>query len=218
MAIGVNWAEIWAPVWGPVWVSTLVEVPNVVGETQADGTSILEAAGFVVAVETAHSSSVAAGKIISQSPSAGSEASAGATVTITVSLGEQAQEFFTGGFAVAFEREQARRRREARERAEREAEAERIEEETTREIARLLREQEARDARRDELDRLSRLVGAYARRGVEATLSDRVQKAIARAAAKRTTWALLALEREMRRAQEEERFILEALRLALDHD
>lgn len=68
----------------------LVEVPDVVGETQAAGTADLEAVLFVVAVETAYSSSVAAGIIISQNPAAGVEAVEGYTVTITVSLGARA--------------------------------------------------------------------------------------------------------------------------------
>jgi len=88
MAIGVNWAEVWGPVWKEVWVSTLVEVPDVVGETQAAGTATLEGEGFVVAVSTAYSSTVAAGLIISQDPVGGVEYPAGGTVEIVVSLGE----------------------------------------------------------------------------------------------------------------------------------
>lgn len=67
----------------------LVTVPDVVGDSQAAGTLELETALFVVAVQTAYSSTVAAGTIISQSPTAGSEALEGSTVTITVSLGPQ---------------------------------------------------------------------------------------------------------------------------------
>jgi hypothetical protein len=65
----------------------LVTVPDVVGDDQATGTSTLEGAGFVVAVQSAYSGSVAAGDIISQSPTAGSEAEEGSTVTIVVSIG-----------------------------------------------------------------------------------------------------------------------------------
>lgn len=80
------WATgAWA---GTAWAESGVEVPDVVGETQAAGTATLEGEGFVVAVDTAHSSTVAAGDIISQSPSAGAEVPAGSTVTIIVSLGE----------------------------------------------------------------------------------------------------------------------------------
>jgi hypothetical protein len=58
---------------------------------------------------------------------------------------------------------------------------------------------------------------ARARREVdESALSERVQKAITKAATKQTAWALFTLEREIRRAQEEEEFILQALQIALD--
>lgn len=66
----------------------LVPVPDVVGQSQASGTAELEGDLFVVAVETAYSSTVPAGDIISQQPTAGTEAVEGSTVTITVSLGE----------------------------------------------------------------------------------------------------------------------------------
>lgn len=100
MAIGTNWAEVWDPVWGPVWQGSaaLVEVPDVIGETQAAGTATLEGVAFVVAVETAYSSTVAAGLIIEQSPAAGIEAAEGSTVTITVSLGPQQGRTPAGGY------------------------------------------------------------------------------------------------------------------------
>ncbi len=65
----------------------LVTVPDVVGNTQAVGTATLQGSGFVVAVQNAYSGVVAAGNIISQSPTAGSSAASGSTVTIVVSLG-----------------------------------------------------------------------------------------------------------------------------------
>lgn len=71
--------------------ASLVTVPDVVGDVQVSGTLELEAAGFVVAVTFAYSSSVQAGLIISQDPSGGSEAALGSTVTITVSLGDSAR-------------------------------------------------------------------------------------------------------------------------------
>jgi hypothetical protein len=69
--------------------TVLVEVPDVVGQSQASGTAELEGEGFAVAVREAYSSTVAAGLIIEQSPAAGADAPEGSTVTITVSLGEQ---------------------------------------------------------------------------------------------------------------------------------
>src|SRR5688572_30114513 len=65
----------------------LVEVPDVLGETQAAGTTELETALFVVSVTTAYSPSVAAGLIISQDPEGGEFAAEGSTVAIVVSLG-----------------------------------------------------------------------------------------------------------------------------------
>lgn len=63
-----------------------VSVPDVVGQTQAQGTTNLQAAGFVVVVQTAPSNQPA-GIITAQDPVGGSLALPGATVTITVSLG-----------------------------------------------------------------------------------------------------------------------------------
>jgi hypothetical protein len=83
------WAtNAWA---GTAWANQNppVEVPDVVGETQAAGTATLEGEGFVVAVVEAYSDSVALGSIVSQSPVGGSFAASGSTVTITVSLGPQ---------------------------------------------------------------------------------------------------------------------------------
>lgn len=74
---------------GTAWqASAPVTVPDVVGQTQAEATAALQAAGFVVAVVTAASSTVPIGAVISQAPTGGAEGTAGATVTITVSTGE----------------------------------------------------------------------------------------------------------------------------------
>ena len=62
-------------------------VPDVVGETQAQATTDIIAASFTVSVQTDYSSSVAAGLVISQSPTGGSTAVLGTAVTIVVSLG-----------------------------------------------------------------------------------------------------------------------------------
>lgn len=209
MAIGVNWKDIWAPVWKAVWTQTPpTEVPDVVGLTQAQGTADLEAAGFVVAVETAYSSVVAAGLIISQNPAAGSTPGTGATVTITVSLGEAPQpppqQDTSGGWAFFFRYERAReeRRRRRREQEEREEEARRIEDVTTREIALLMRQQEARDAERAELARLQALADRFA--GEPLGLPARARAAILRATERRTVNALQQMQREIERMFEEE--------------
>lgn len=62
-----------------------VEVPSVVGESEADARSELEAAGFVVTVTSAESDSVSSGYVIRQSLTGA--ANKGSEVTITVSTG-----------------------------------------------------------------------------------------------------------------------------------
>ena len=63
------------------------QVPNVVGLSQSDAESTLDAAGFAVVTTKASSTSVPAGDVISQSPAAGTVMAAGASVTIQVSSG-----------------------------------------------------------------------------------------------------------------------------------
>jgi hypothetical protein len=121
----------------------------------------------------------------------------------------------TGGWTTAINRELQRRASERRRRKKLEEESEAIEAETDRQIALLLREQEAKDARKAELERLSALVASIDLRAELPELSERVQKAIKVAATKQTTWALFQLERELQRAQEEEDFVLQALYRAL---
>jgi len=70
----------------PSWPQ-LATVPNVVGETQAQATTDIHAAGFAVQVSSAYSATVAVGLVISQSPTGGSSAVAGSIVSIVVSLG-----------------------------------------------------------------------------------------------------------------------------------
>jgi beta-lactam-binding protein with PASTA domain len=70
--------------WGP---AVQVVVPDVVGLSQAAGTSALEAEGFVVSVSADFSDTVPVGDIISQNPAAGIEAAEGSVVAIVVSLG-----------------------------------------------------------------------------------------------------------------------------------
>lgn len=183
-----------------------VIVPDVVGETQAAGTATLEGEGFVVAVQTAHSSVVPAGEIISQVPIAGTEAANGSTVTITVSLGEApappVQEGGGGGFLYAYELEQSRRRRKRREQEELEEEARALQDKVDREIALLLRAKEAEDEREAELARLQKLVREHSRE--QLALSDRAKIAYTRALTQANFSALEALDREMQRQMEEE--------------
>ncbi|ERI06339.1 Stk1 family PASTA domain-containing Ser/Thr kinase [Atopobium sp. oral taxon 810] len=64
-----------------------IDVPSVVGFTQEEAQSALSDVGFEVSVETASSSNVEKGTVISQSPGGGRSASVGSTITITVSTG-----------------------------------------------------------------------------------------------------------------------------------
>lgn len=63
-----------------------IEVPDVIGQTQANGTSALEGAGFVVEVREERSTRER-GTITRQEPVGGSFALSGSTVIIWVSLG-----------------------------------------------------------------------------------------------------------------------------------
>ncbi len=62
-------------------------VPNVVGKTQAEATSAIEAAGFVATVVEQPSDTVAVGVVAQQLPVSGSTAPAGSAVVIAVSSG-----------------------------------------------------------------------------------------------------------------------------------
>ncbi|MCD8218224.1 MAG: Stk1 family PASTA domain-containing Ser/Thr kinase [Clostridiales bacterium] len=66
-----------------------VTVPNVVGNTSDAAVTTLEDKGLKASREFQYDSSVEAGKVISQSPSAGSTATEGDTVTIYVSQGSE---------------------------------------------------------------------------------------------------------------------------------
>ncbi|MDE7249115.1 MAG: Stk1 family PASTA domain-containing Ser/Thr kinase [Lachnospiraceae bacterium] len=68
-----------------------VEVPDVVGVSEAEGTAELGKKGFVVNKTENYDEYIAAGNIISQSPKAGEKAPSGASVTITISLGKDTE-------------------------------------------------------------------------------------------------------------------------------
>ncbi len=219
MAIGINWADgVWLDAtWEPgVWLDTGVVVPDVVGETQAAGTTTLETALFVVSVATAYSSVVAAGLIISQSPAAGLTIAEGATVTITVSLGEAPVSTDTsGGFYFDFELHRERRRKRQQELDEAEEEAEKLQNKIDREIAELLHEQERKDEKRKDLERIKSLVKRYESVTPAEISSERVLKALTEAKKKATTANLERLQREFERmVQEEDDFLALVMILA----
>jgi hypothetical protein len=227
VAIGVNWAEVWKPVWKAVWTQTPpVEVPDVVGDTQAAGTLELETALFVVSVTTAYSPSVALGLIISQDPIGGTFAASGSTVEIVVSLGPEpvvvppsAAEESSGGWAFhnAYDLELRRRRKRKKEQEELEAETERIEDELDRNIAQLMREQEAIDAKREDLNRLKELAQKHADLEAARQYSERVATAFARALAQGNFSAMEALDRELQRARDDEDLMTMAAHFFLMH-
>ena len=64
-----------------------VEVPNVVGMSEADARSTLEQAGFQVTSTSAPSDSTPKGVVSDQSPDGGTQATKGSTVAITISSG-----------------------------------------------------------------------------------------------------------------------------------
>jgi hypothetical protein len=194
----------------------LVEVPDVVGETQAAGTTTLEGEGFVVSVSTAFSASVAAGLIISQDPEGGELAASGSTVAIVVSLGLDEQPSGGWMFLRTYESETRRRREELRKRQELEEETDRIENDLDRSIAQLLREQEAIDAKRADLDRLAEIAKQNADLEAARRYSARVAEALAEALTAENYKALSNLDRELRKAREEEEALMFSMMLLLD--
>lgn len=68
-----------------------IEVPDVVGMTEAEATVELGKKDFVVNKTEDYDEYIAAGNIISQSPKAGEKAPSGASVTITISLGKDTE-------------------------------------------------------------------------------------------------------------------------------
>jgi PASTA domain len=195
--------------------SALVAVPNVVGETEAQGTTDLGNAGFGVAVLTAYSSVVAAGLIISQNPAAGSTPGNGSTVTITVSLGDApvapvAQP--SGGFFYDIDHFRSRKRAERDRLARHESDTAHLQQ-VEREIAELLRDQERKDIERDELSRIQRLADDYSGRNLG--LPRRVSASLLKAYEERSRNALEQLQRELERMLEEEEV---ALMLLLNDD
>lgn len=193
-----------------------VAVPDVddPGTTQADAVLAIEGAGLVANVLTAHSSLIPVGEVISQDPAAGTLVAPGSTVTITVSLGDQpVDQQASGGWWPYWELEAERRRRRKKREEERERELAQIQADTDREIAALLRKQEAEQERQDELTRLQKLVDAHQSRRKSLELTERVEKAMAKAYAERSALALELFRREVETMLEEEDALLSLLLL-----
>lgn len=158
------------------------------------GTLTVLAAGDVTVALTGASATFTAGQIIATAASTG--------------------EVFFGGFLFAYEHERTQRRHKQREQEDLEAEAHALQDKVDREIAELLRRQEAEDARRAELARLQQLVHKFSHNDLE--LSDRAKIAYVRALAQANFSALEALDRELQRMLEEEE--ITALMLILNED
>lgn len=118
-------------------------------------------------------------------------------------------------FYIAYEQELARRQRACRKRLEDEEEALRVQDAISREIARLLHEQERKDAERADLARLKALVAQYRESDLK-DLAPRAAVAYARALLQANFSALEALDRELRRQMEEEEMAVMLLLLADD--
>ncbi len=125
----------------------------------------------------------------------------------------------SGGFTYfegQYDRERARRRRERAELLELEKEARAIPEVIDREIAVLLREQDARELKRQELERLRKLADSLRAEEARVAYGERVAKALDRAIEKGSFSALEALDREIQRAQEEEDSMLLSITMMID--
>lgn len=106
-------------------------------------------------------------------------------------------------FLYAYEAQLRRRREEEERQRQLLKESKAIDEPISREIAELLRKQEAIDAERADLARLKGLVAQYRSEGIQ-DLAPRVAAAYARALAQENFSALQALDRELRRQLDEE--------------
>lgn len=109
-----------------------------------------------------------------------------------------------------------RRRALERRRKELEEETEKIPDDLDRSIAQLLREQEAKDEKRYQLKRLGRLAKANADIEAVRKYSERVAKAYEAALKTESLKALDRLDKELRRAHEEEEALLMSLFMFLD--
>lgn len=138
--------------------------------------------------------------------------------TVTVVAAAVAADSATGGwlFRNEYDAEQQRRRARNRRRKELEEETDRIEDELDREIAQLIRQQEAKDDRREDIKRTAELVKANADLEAARQYSAAVGAAFQAALEKGTTSAVDRLERELRKAQAEEEFLMMTILMMAD--
>lgn len=130
-------------------------------------------------------------------------------------------EQFSGGFETRFFNDYDRYSQKRRQLLKRKDELEELEEakelsEVDREIARFLREQELKDAERQDLQRLQALANEYAGKGTKIGLPARVRASILKAQEERTRNSLEQLRREIERMLEEEEMAIVAALLLDD--
>lgn len=149
---------------------------------------------------------------------AGSADSNSFTVTVTAAAVVVTDQP-TGGwlFLNSYEAELQRKRARARRRKELEEESEQIQDAIDRQIAQLLRVQEAKDEKREDLKRLERLAKEHADLEAAKAYSAAVGAAYAAALEKGTTSALSRLERELKKARDEEEFMALAAQFLVLH-
>ncbi len=119
---------------------------------------------------------------------------------------------FTGGWWGAFEREMSRRERERKKLEQKLEETRKIEDKVTRDIALEERRIEQNNARLRELERLQALAQEH-ERTIQRNVNERVRAAYTRTQLKKSFSALEALERELKRAKEEEDFLIMAIQV-----
>jgi hypothetical protein len=137
-----------------------------------------------------------------------------ATPLETVAVAEPEQSA-TGGFWFAFDQEMVRRDRERKKRQRLEEEAEKIQDKLDRELVIELRKAADERDRLDDLRKLSLLAEKH-KKTIANNLSERVMLSLERALAKGNYSALEAFEREIKRAREEEEFLMSAVKFLLE--
>lgn len=146
---------------------------------------------------------------------AGSADSNGFSVTVAAAA---VQQDVSGGwkFLYPYESHLRKRREDERKRQEIEDETEQIPDELDRSIAQLLREQEAIDAKRADLKRLADLAKQNADLEAARRYSEKVAKALEVALNTESTKALSRLDKELRKAREEEEALIMSMMMLLD--
>lgn len=119
-------------------------------------------------------------------------------------------------FLNTYEQQLQRRRKRHEQRKELEEETEQIQDATDKEIAQLLRRQEAKDDKREDLARLASIAKANADLESARRYSASVASALEKALANESRRALIALDNELKKAKQEEEFLALAMLMFLE--